>query len=72
MNKIFGPIIFGAFMFVLGVDILYFHDKISSLVDRVTGEKDNNVTQTILSMRFGGVVAILIGLFTLWMSWKNR
>ncbi len=75
MIKLFPQIIFAVVMLALGIATLLFQDEIRSRVLRRVGEKGlfnlSNSTQAIWSIRFGGVMAILIGLFVLWMSWRN-
>lgn len=72
MIKLYAHIIFAIIMLFLGVIVLCFPDEIRSIVYRVTKEKEANITQTVWSMRFGGFVAIMMGLFVLWMSWKSH
>lgn len=76
MIKFFPQIIFAVAMVAIGIAALLFTDEIRSWVIRVIGERRGvfnliNSTQTIWSMRFGGVIAISIGLFILWMSWRS-
>ena len=62
-------------MLALGIAALLFTDEIRAGGLRIIGEKKRlyslfNPTQTIWSIRFGGVIALLIGLLLLWMSWR--
>jgi len=76
MTKLFPQITFAVAMLVLGVVALFFADEICSKALRVIGERKVlfnmiNFTQIKWSIRFGGVIAILIGVFVLWASWRN-
>jgi len=74
--KLFPQIAFAVVMLALGVVALFFADEICSNALRVIGERRVlfnmvNSTQIKWSIRFGGAIAILIGVFVLWMSWRN-
>ena len=76
MAKLFPQITFAVVMLALGVVALFFADEICSKALRVIGERRVlfnmvNFTQIKWSIRFGGAIAILIGVFLLWMSWRN-
>ena len=76
MLKLLPQVIFAVAMLTLGITAVFFTDEIRSWVLKVIGEKRGlfnfiNSTQTTWSMRFGGAIAILIGLFVLWVSWRN-
>ena len=76
MAKLFPQIAFAVVMLALGVVALFFADEICSNALRVIGERRVlfnmvNSTQIKWSIRFGGAIAILIGVFVLWMSWRN-
>lgn len=76
MIKLFPQIIFAVAMLAIGIAALFFTEEIRSWVIKMSGEKRGvfnliGSTQTTWSMRFGGFIAILIGLFILWMSWRN-
>ena len=76
MAKLFPQITFAVVMLALGVVALFFADEICSKALRVIGERRVlfnmvNFTQIKWSIRFGGAIAILIGVFVLWMSWRN-
>lgn len=63
-------------MWGIGIATLFFRDDIRALVLKVIGQKRKfvnliNSAQTTWSMRFGGVIAIVVGFFVLWMSWRN-
>jgi len=76
MIKLLPQIIFGVSMLALGIMAVFFTTKIYSWMSKGDGESSGfsnliSYTQTIWSIRFGGTMAILIGLFMLWMSWRN-
>lgn len=76
MIKLFPQILFSITMFIIGIAALFYTDKIRSWVLKIIGEKSNllnliDSAQTTWSMRFGGVIAILIGSFIMWMSLRN-
>ena len=76
MAKLFPQITFAVVMLALGIVALFFADEICSKALRVIGERRVlfnvvNFTQIKWSIRFGGAIAILIGVFLLWMSWRN-
>ena len=76
MTKMLPPIIIGIGMLALGIMVELFTDEIRGWVIKIVGEKrglfDLNSIQTTLSMRFGGAMAILMGLFSLWAVWRNH
>jgi len=76
MTQLFAQIIFALMMLSLGIAALLFPDEIYSGVLKVIGEKRElfnliDSTQTRWSIRLGGGIAILIGFFVLWMSWRH-
>lgn len=76
MTKLSAQIIFALIMLALGIAALLFPDEIRSEVLKVIGGKRGlfnliDSTQTRWSIRLGGVIAILIGFFVLWMSWRH-
>ena len=72
MVRLLPQIIFGVAMLALGIVALLFPEGIQSAMLKMIGEKRgfNPPTHVISSIRFGGIVGILIGLFVLWMSWR--
>ena len=67
MVKLLSQVIFSTVMLVLGVAALFYADEIRSLVLKIIRQRGLffnfvNSHQTTLSMRFSGVIAILIGL----------
>jgi hypothetical protein len=76
MVKLVPQIIFSAAMLVLGFTSVFFTEKIRTCILKVIGQKGVFVNivdsaQTVRSMKFGGVIAILIGLFIMWVTWRN-
>ena len=72
MIQLFPQIIFGVAMLALGIVVVFFTGEISAWVAKVTIQRsDIYSAQTIWSMRVGGAIAILIGLFVLWVSLRN-
>lgn len=70
-------------MIVLGIAALFFTEDIKSLILKIIGEKRGlfdlnrrsiniiNSSQTKWSMKFGGIIALLMGLFFLWAIWRS-
>lgn len=76
MTKLLPQMIFAILMLALGIAALFLANEISSKGLRVIGERKVffnmvNFVQIKWSIRFGGAIAILIGVFVLWMSWRN-
>ena len=73
MNGLLEPIIFGFAMLALGIVILVFEKKICSSALRRQGKVLFPISPTEIkwSIRGGGIMAILIGSFVLWMCWRN-
>lgn len=74
-----GELIFGILMFLLGGVALCFPLTIRAAAIRLLGSKAElatgvlmNSSQVSPSIRFGGAMAILIGLFVLWAVWRQR
>ena len=75
MTKLLLQMIFAILMLALGIVALLFTNEISFKALRVIGERKVffnmvNFVQINWSIRFGGAIAILIGVFVLWMSWR--
>ncbi len=75
MNKLLPQIIFGFAMVALGIMVLFFEKGICSVALRLIGQKKGlfstmGSAQITWSIRSGGIIAILIGVFVLWMSWR--
>ncbi len=76
MNKLLPQITFGFVMVVLGIAIFFFAKEICSMALKMIGQRKIlfstiNSAQIMWSIRSGGIIAILIGSFVLWMSWRN-
>jgi len=75
MIKLIPQIFFSTAMLVLGISVLLYAEAIHSWVSKIVGQKRCfanliSTKQTIHSMRFGGIIAIFIGSFIIWMSWR--
>lgn len=74
MVKLVPQIIFSIVMLIFGIAVVFYTGEIRTWVlnkIRYKGDPPKLMEpQTIWSMRFGGGIAILIGLFILWMSWR--
>ena len=71
MSNCFLELIFAFFMLSIGVAAMFFTNKICAVVTKMFGEKKGLPVYTSLSIRFGAAVAILMGVFVLWMYWRN-
>ena len=76
MTKLLPQMIFAILMIALGIAALFLTNEICSKALRVIGERKVffnmvNFAEIKWSIRFGGAIAILIGVFVLWMSWRN-
>ncbi len=69
-------IVFGVAALAFGIVAVALSDRLWQLVLDVIGSKKAPTmiprNHVILSIRVGGVSAIIIGAFVLWMSWRNR
>jgi uncharacterized membrane protein len=70
MIKLLPQIVFSSVMLIFGLSVVSFTEKIRAWALKKGGDTKLADAQTIWSMRFGGSIAILIGLFILWMSWR--
>jgi hypothetical protein len=76
MIKLLPEILFAIAMFALGITAVFFTDEIRSWGLKSIGDKRYLIDlighkQTTWSIRFGGVMAILIGLFIVWTILRN-
>lgn len=76
MVELLSLVAFSIVSLVLGLVALFYTDKIPFWVGKITRQRKGlskfiNPTQTRWSIKFGGLIALLIGLFVLWMSWHN-
>jgi len=74
-------LIFAIIMLLLGGVAIYSPHAIRSAAIRLLGGKGESATglsglvdssQVLPSIRFGGAMAILIGLFVLWILWRQQ
>lgn len=77
MSKFLPAIIFAASLLTIGIGALFFANPLFSAISRIAGEKTDfyairHPNQTVWSMRFGGAIAIAMGLFVLWMCWRSH
>ena len=79
MNKSIPATIFGFATLALGTAAMCFPHEIRSAILKVTRGKTKiwyapfkvSPSQEIRDMRLSGAVGILMGLFVLWLVWKN-
>jgi cytochrome c biogenesis protein CcdA len=65
--KFAAQLAFAIVMFILGIVCLFFPQKYYSWA------RGNllDYGKAVYSIRFGGACAVIMGLFVLWMSWRN-
>jgi len=71
------PVMFAVGMIALGVIALLFPSAIRRVVLGVINARRATTPflssmHTIWSIRFGGLIALVIGIFILWVLWRNR
>ena len=77
MIKLWPQLVFAILMLGIGIIAVFFTDEVRSAVLKLIGEKKglfsliNSSSQSRWSIRFGGVVSLVIGSFVLWMSLRN-
>jgi hypothetical protein len=76
MYKFSSEILFAFAMLAMGAVALFFTNEICVGVIKLIGERKGlfnlvNSAGAKLSIRFGGVIAVVLGLFVLWMCWRN-
>ena len=73
--KLIPFILFGVSMLSLGIAILVFPNEIRVVISKCIGDRKwidtLNSVEAIWSFRFGGLMGILIGVFTLFMCIRN-
>jgi hypothetical protein len=75
MAKLWPQILFGLVMLAIGSAALLFPNELRTLAERILGAKAPlvkwvNPSHVVPSIRTGGILGILIGLFVLWATWK--
>ena len=76
MGRLLSQIIFGTVMLILGIFLLLYESEIRAAVAKAIGESRGGLDfvdsgKVIWSIRSGGIGAIILGLFVLWMSWRG-
>ena len=77
MPKSLFEILFALAMLAIGVIALFFTNQICSVATKISESRKGlfdfiGSEYTSLSIRFGGVIAVFLGLFVLWMCWRNH
>lgn len=76
MDKTIIPLLFSILMILFGCIAIFFPDGIRSVAIKLIGIQQQSSggllhsPHAMPSIRFGGVLAVCIGLFMLWVAWK--
>ena len=77
MDKFVAQVAFASLMLILGLAALLSPDEIRSAMLKVIGPRRGwfgsiSPTQAIWNIRCGGAIAVLMGMFVLWVSWRSH